>query len=129
MAQVRNVVVFSAGEHGYALELGWVREIFSLRHLTPVPYAPEALAGVTNFRGALISVIDLPRDEAPAQGGSALLLEVDRVSFAIRADLIDEVSSLDFAVPLRDSRGREIQLVDPRSVLENVVHLPAKGPR
>ncbi len=54
-----SVVVFSFGDHRYAIEARYVREIQSLVNLTPVPCTPSFVAGVVNLRGTLYSLVDL----------------------------------------------------------------------
>ncbi len=135
--KVKNVIVFSIGRTPYAVELGWIREVFTLGHVTPVPHAPLAIAGVVNFRGSILSILDirgLDGSQAHASlGESALLLEVDRSQVALRAGTIDEVSSLEVSPDtgtLLDSRMREVLLLDPPTLVEaarNSRPLPIKA--
>ncbi len=55
------VVVFSFGDHRYAIDARFVKEIQSLANLTPVPCTPSFVAGVVNLRGTLYSLVDLRR--------------------------------------------------------------------
>jgi chemotaxis signal transduction protein len=133
----KNVIVFTTGEHSYAIELGWIREVFTLGHVTPVPLAPDSIAGVVNFRGSIISVLDLrtltgASGEAAAfacQGESALLIEVDRNQVALRAGTIDEVSSLSMGASpghLSDSRGRNVELLSPEELIATVLGVQSR---
>lgn len=45
----------------YAVECAFVREVQTLRELTPVPGTPPWVAGVVNVRGEILSVTDLRR--------------------------------------------------------------------
>ncbi|HLU68713.1 MAG TPA: chemotaxis protein CheW [Kofleriaceae bacterium] len=126
-APLRNVIVFALGSARYAVELRWVREVLTLGHVTPVPRSPPAILGVVNVRGAIVPVLDLEAllggraPEAPvaaAAGESAILLEVEETSAALRVTSVVEVASLrpaDPAVPdsLLDSTGRAVPLVAP----------------
>ena len=134
----KNVIVFTTGDFSYAVELGWIREVFTLGHVTPVPLAPTSIAGVVNFRGSIVSVVDLrtlaessmQQVAFACQGESALLIEVDRNQVALRAGTIDEVSSLaPAATPghLTDSRGRSVALLQPETLLASVLGVPARG--
>ncbi len=122
---MKNVIVFSIGPNVYAVELGWIREVFTLAHVTPVPHAPSAIAGVVNFRGSILSILDIRglhgNVAGATQGESALLLEVDRCQAALRAGTIDEVSSL-IADPISgefvDSRHRPVTLLDPPELFD-----------
>jgi hypothetical protein len=59
-AALELLVVELAGRH-YGAPLAFVREVFNLGPLTPVPTAPAAVAGVANLRGQVIPVLDLMR--------------------------------------------------------------------
>lgn len=127
-AKSKNVIVFTTYEVPYAIELGWIREVFTIGHVTPVPQAPGAVAGVVNFRGSIVSVVDIrglrtSQQARASQGESALLVEVDRVQLALRAGTIDEVSSLGPSARegyLLDSRGREVELLQPEQLFESL---------
>ncbi|HWM88628.1 MAG TPA: chemotaxis protein CheW [Kofleriaceae bacterium] len=126
---MKNVIVFALGQARYAIELRWVREVFTLGPVTPVAYAPEAIAGVVNYRGAIMPILDLafllggPPGGARAHGGEgAILIEVEDVRAAVRVSSVVEVSTLrpDLAAgrpALVDSDGRTVPLIDPPSLL------------
>jgi purine-binding chemotaxis protein CheW len=114
---VRNVLVFALGEERHALELRWVREIFTLVALTPVPTAPPALLGVVNFKGAIVPVLDLrvllgsAAPARPLQPGDALLLvDVDGTRVALAVDRIDAVTAVDEGEPT-------LPLADPTALV------------
>ena len=126
---LKNVVVFTVREQGYAIELGWIREVFTLGYVTPVPHASKAIAGVVNFRGIILSVIDLRGLDGNApqayEGDSSLLLEVDRIQVALRVGTIDEVTSLapsDVEHCLKDTRNRDVKLLFPPDVFDSILH-------
>jgi chemotaxis signal transduction protein len=125
---MKNVIVFALGHARYAVELRWVREVFTLGPVTPVAHAPDAVAGVVNYRGAIMPILDLGvllGDAAPraaAHGGEgAILIEVEDVRAALRVTSVIEVSSLraqsgdDGA--LVDSTGRSVPVIDPPALL------------
>jgi purine-binding chemotaxis protein CheW len=120
-----------AGER-FAIELRWVREIFTLGHVTPIPSAPQVIAGATNFRGTIVPVLHgaallgavgrrLSAGKGPRAGDSVLLLEVDDLRAAIAVDRIDEVTTLEASGPddglLVDRAGRDVVLLDPPVLL------------
>jgi hypothetical protein len=93
-----------------------------------VAHAPEAVAGVVNYRGAIMPVLDLALlmgggARAAAYGGEgAILVQVEDVRAALRVSSVVEVSTLraDLDRPggsLVDSRGRAVQLIDPPALL------------
>jgi purine-binding chemotaxis protein CheW len=94
-----QVVVFDLSEERYALEAAHVREVVRLAGLTPLPGAPDYLAGVTNLRGQILAVIDLLRffgvaSARPAEPSWALALGGGRAEFGVLADAVHEVAAL-----------------------------------
>ncbi|MDN7012814.1 purine-binding chemotaxis protein CheW [Methanoculleus sp. FWC-SCC3] len=59
MAASVDVVEFQLGEEHYALDIQIAREIVEMMPITPLPRAPEYLAGVINLRGEITNIIDL----------------------------------------------------------------------
>ena len=65
---------FYLGEKTYGLDILSIQEIVRLPDITPVPQAPEFVAGLTNLRGQIVVAVDLrklfglpplPRSQAP----------------------------------------------------------------
>lgn len=52
-------LLFELGKDRYAINAGEVAEVLPLVHIKPVPQSPAGLAGVFNYRGAPVPVIDL----------------------------------------------------------------------
>ncbi len=81
-----------AREH-YALETSWVREVYPLRELTPLPGTPDFVMGIIHVRGSIVSVLDIKKFfELPTQGLSDLnkviVLGDGAMEFGILADAI-----------------------------------------
>jgi purine-binding chemotaxis protein CheW len=86
-----------AGEH-YAIETAFVREVFPLKDLTPLPCTPSWMRGIVNVRSQILAVIDLKLFfHLPAGGLSDLnkliilqnqIAQEERTQFGILADLI-----------------------------------------
>lgn len=123
---MKNAIVFSVDATRWAVELRWVREVITLGHVTPVPRAPAAIAGVVNFAGGIVPIIELGPllgKDAPARlasrGESALLLHVESVRAAIRLDAVVEVATLRRGDDggWRDSGGERVELVDPSELV------------
>ncbi|HYK88346.1 MAG TPA: chemotaxis protein CheW [Acidobacteriota bacterium] len=55
------MLIFRLGEDRYALETSQVVEIVPSLVLRKLPHAPDHLAGVFNYRGSIVPVIDLRR--------------------------------------------------------------------
>ncbi len=126
---MKNAIVFSISKQRWAIELRWVREVITLGHVTPVPKAPPAFAGVVNFGGAIVAVIELlpllpsgewnPEAGTAVGGDNAILLQVESVHAALRVDAVIEVTTLRPAGAKlwADSRGLQAKLVDPQELV------------
>jgi purine-binding chemotaxis protein CheW len=54
-----QVLTFSLESVFYGVDVHQVREVKNFEGVTPVPYAPEYVKGVTNLRGEIVPVIDM----------------------------------------------------------------------
>jgi purine-binding chemotaxis protein CheW len=55
----KNLVGFIVGDVQYAIDISRVREIVNPLEITPLPYTPPEVAGVSDHRGEVVPVIDL----------------------------------------------------------------------
>jgi purine-binding chemotaxis protein CheW len=95
-----DVVIFALASETYAIETTFVREVTRLADLTAIPGAPEFLAGVTNYRGEILAVIDLRRlFGIPFKGLTDLsrLIVLGRggPEFGVLADTVKGATTLD----------------------------------
>ncbi len=105
-------LLFQLGQDRYALDVGQVAEVLPLVSLKRIPQAPPAVAGVFDFRGEPVPVIDLSQTALgrPAQprlstriilahypdgdGGKRLLgLMAEKVTETLRRDPADFVDA------------------------------------
>ncbi|MEM8604119.1 MAG: chemotaxis protein CheW [Cyanobacteria bacterium P01_H01_bin.121] len=63
-----SYLIFSLGNLNYGLDTSWVREIFPLPELTPMPETPYDVIGVLNLRGEVLPVMHLARRLGYAPG-------------------------------------------------------------
>lgn len=94
-----EVVSFSVSRERYAIEANYVREIFHVPEITPVPGTPDFLAGVANLRGQILAVVDLRRFfginvQADVPLARVIVLGQERTEFGVLADAVHEVASL-----------------------------------
>ena len=54
-----KVVEFLLGQETFAFEARYVREIYRLKDLTPLPCTPPHVLGIMNVRGLMLAVIDV----------------------------------------------------------------------
>jgi purine-binding chemotaxis protein CheW len=70
-ARAGKYLIFQLGSEDFGIPVLPVREILSLRDITPVPHTPRHIRGVTNLRGKIIPVVDLRiKFKMPAAGDS-----------------------------------------------------------
>lgn len=96
-------VVIRLGDGRFAAELDAVAEVGRVPSVTRIPGGPGWLAGVANWRGRLLPVLDLRSLLGAPEtrlGGSARLvvLSVDGVSAGIVVDSVEGTGVLDAAV-------------------------------
>ena len=88
-----EVIEFVVAYENYAVESSFVREVYPLKDLTPVPGAPAFVLGVINVRGQIVSVID-PKQffGLPEKGltdlNKVLLIDNGRMEFGLLADAV-----------------------------------------
>jgi len=66
-----RVCLLSLADESFVIDLRYVREVFEVAHVTPVPGVPSMLSGVANLRGTVMPIADLR---------AALGLPISRVS-------------------------------------------------
>ncbi len=94
-----RLLLFRAGGQVFAVEAGTVREILPSSPPTRIPGAPDAVQGLINVRGLLVTVVDAARaigaaDGAIARaGGSIILVEKGQRPVGLAVDeVLDLVS-------------------------------------
>ena len=138
------MLLFGLGTERYGIEAGRIREVVPSIPVRPVPHAPPFLAGLFNYRGMVLPVLDLLQltegrlcrdalstrimvvDCAPAEGPPRLIgLRAEKVTEAIHATeaglrppgvRVPEAAYL--GKILEDGRGLIIQLHPERLTAE-----------
>ncbi|TAK72673.1 MAG: purine-binding chemotaxis protein CheW [Betaproteobacteria bacterium] len=88
-----EVVEFLLAHERYAVETCYVREVYPLENLTPLPCTPAFVLGIVNLRGEIVSVIDVRKFfDLPQTGlpdlNKVIVLESGSMVFGILADVI-----------------------------------------
>jgi len=88
-----EVVEFLLAHERYALESQYVREVYPLENLTPLPCTPAFVLGIINLRGEILSVIDIKKFfDLPEKGltdlNMVIVLQFGNMLFGILADAI-----------------------------------------
>lgn len=102
-----EVVEFILAGERYGIETEYVRKVYPMKELTPLPCTPTYVLGVTNVHGQTISVIDIKKFIGLPETGitdlnrliiiytdTPVLREIDGMEFGILADVILGAKSL-----------------------------------
>lgn len=119
--QEGQYLTFTLNQQLFGIPIQVVREINQLPEITPVPQAPEAVAGVINLRDKMIPVVDLRRKfDLPVRDYSreTCVIVVDGKQGQVAA-IVDTVASV---VPLS-----EAQIEAPPSLVQQSETSPILG--
>lgn len=88
-----EVIEFVLAHETYGLEARYVREIYPLKDLTPMPGTPAFVLGIINLRGQILSIIDLRQFfDLPRRGltdlNKVIVLRSGAMEFGVLADAI-----------------------------------------
>ncbi|MGD0886278.1 MAG: chemotaxis protein CheW [Thermodesulfovibrionales bacterium] len=94
-----EIVEFLLAYEKYGVDTSYVREVYPLNDLTPVPCTPPFLLGVINVRGQVLSVIDIKKFfDLPEKGlgdlNKVIIVRSDAMEFGILADAVLGVSGV-----------------------------------
>ncbi len=97
-----DVLEFLLAHERYGVESSYVREVWPVNDLTPVPCTPPFVLGIISVRGRILSVLDLKKFlNLPEKGlgdlNKVIILKSDTMEFGILADVIFGIRSM----PLR----------------------------
>lgn len=91
-----EVIEFLLAHERYAIASEYVREVYPLEELTPLPCTPAFVLGIINVRGEILSVIDIKKFfDLPEKGltdlNKVIVLESADMRFGVVADAISGV--------------------------------------
>ena len=94
-----EVLEFRLAQERYAIETRYVREVYPLKDLTPLPSTPPFVLGIVNVRGRILPVLDLKKFfDLPEQGLTDLhriiLVRGNDLELGLLADVIVGVRSI-----------------------------------
>lgn len=88
-----RVCLMTMGGELFAVDLRYVREVFELESITPVPGMPPSLVGVANLRGTVVPLADL-RPQLGVSAAAQKYAVVIRQGAQQVGILIDEVPEI-----------------------------------
>jgi purine-binding chemotaxis protein CheW len=111
-----QMLTFSLDNVSYGVNVHQVREVKNFEGVTPVPYAPAYVKGVTNLRGEVIPVIDLrKRFGMSARKGNddngIMVIVQDKHPIGVMVDSVMEVLTL----PKKDIESNPDSLITDKS--------------
>jgi purine-binding chemotaxis protein CheW len=89
--EVLAIIVFSLASETYGIDSTFVREVYPLKGLTPLPGVPPFVLGIVNVHGQILSVVglkkffDLP-ENGLAQLNKLIILRDEQMELGILAD-------------------------------------------
>jgi purine-binding chemotaxis protein CheW len=98
--QSLEVLEFTLSRERYAFPASYVREVFRVTEITPLPGVPSYITGVINVRGRILSVMDMRRLLDFAHIGlsnlnKAIILQHGDMELAVLADEVTGVYRID----------------------------------
>lgn len=94
-----EVLIFQLANETYAVETRYVREVYPLKDLTPLPCTPPFVLGIVNVRGRILPVLDLKKFFALPEKGLTdlhriILVEGNGLQFGLLADVVGGARSI-----------------------------------
>ncbi len=94
-----QMLTFTLDKVFYGVNVHQVREVKNFEGVTPVPYAPVYVKGVTNLRGEVIPVIDLRKrfglpEQKNADSTGIMIIVQDKHPIGVMVDSVMEVLTL-----------------------------------
>src|SRR5258707_7306302 len=88
-----EIIEFVVASEKYGVESSYVREVYPLKELTPLPGVPAFILGVINVRGQIVSVVDPKRFFGLPEKGltdlnKVILMSDGRMEFGLLADAV-----------------------------------------
>lgn len=97
-----QVVGFVLAPERYAIESSFVTEVLLLKDLTTIPGIPAFIAGITNIRGKIVSILNLKvllniKVQGITEHNRVIMLKDGAMEFGILADAISGTSGIDIS--------------------------------
>jgi purine-binding chemotaxis protein CheW len=88
-----ELLAFLLAHETYAIETRFIREVYPLTELTPLPCTPDYIFGIINIRGQILTIIDMKKFfDLPEKGitnlNRVIVVEQEDMALGILADEI-----------------------------------------
>jgi len=132
-----RLLLFDMGSRWYAVREAAVTGLIDSGPVRPVPGAPDAVVGLTDWRGHVMTLIDLHRvlDDAPVEGPSCIVrlaAPLERTALRVHSTLRlvemciadPDAGDAECSTPEVQCRfehdGRTVSLLDPQGIIRRV---------
>jgi purine-binding chemotaxis protein CheW len=115
-----NYIRFEISNEYYGIPYQYIQKVYDTVILTKVPHADIRIAGITNYQGKLLTVIDLKKffhlsDITYSENIHMMVCKINDISIGILADEIDGSHDYDKNELLQDSIDRFA--IDPTYIM------------
>ena len=91
-----QILAFRLAQEWYGVHVAKIKVIMKMQQIVYLPLAPGAIAGITNYRGEIMSVTDLKKilglpDSELTETARFVVIESGSCSTALLVDQIDEI--------------------------------------
>jgi purine-binding chemotaxis protein CheW len=110
-----EVLTFLLAHETYAIETQFIREVYPLTELTPLPCTPDYIFGIINIRGQILTIIDMKKFfDLPEKG----ITNLNRVIVVQEGDM--ELGIL--ADEIKGIRNIPVSILNPRLSTMTGIH-------
>ncbi|MBW2557905.1 MAG: purine-binding chemotaxis protein CheW [Deltaproteobacteria bacterium] len=94
-----EILAFLLAHETYAIETRFIREVYPLTELTPLPCTPDYIRGIINIRGQILTIIDMKKFfDLPEKGitnlNRVIVVEEGDMAMGILADEITGIRNI-----------------------------------
>jgi purine-binding chemotaxis protein CheW len=118
----RRVLVCRVGSERVALPVSAVRQVVASVPVTRIPGAPEAVRGIANVHGILVTTVSVPRLlglPVPEQSGWLVVLSMCQGRVGIEVDEVEDV---------HDGGGEALPMLDLDALIRPLISQEAVAP-
>lgn len=88
-----EILAFLLAHETYAIETAFIREVYPLTELTPLPCTPDYISGIINIRGQILTILDMKKFfDLPEKGitnlNRVIVVQQEDMALGILADEI-----------------------------------------
>lgn len=96
----KQLVIFELGAEYFGIDISLVEGINKMLEITKIPQSPPYLEGITNLRGSVLPVIDLPKrfgmpDQERTNETRIMVANVDGLKIGMIVSAVSEVLTIE----------------------------------